>query len=139
MWSAEADAIVRAAGHEARAFGNDYVGTEHILLSLSRHANLAAAFLQSFAIPISIVGLSSAVKSVEGTRGRMLFADIHLTRNAEQLVLDAQGAARRASREFVGSEHLLWAMVSNRECMAARALAKRCNLDWLEEQLKKAF
>jgi len=69
-WSQEALRIVRGAKYERTIFSNDYIGTEHILLSLLRDSvNPAAQFLESFPVPISIAGVPSAVKSVAGAFG----------------------------------------------------------------------
>lgn len=141
VWSKEAQRIVRAARFEAAVFDNDYIGTEHVLLSLLRDAvNPAALFLASFyEIPITIAGVPSAVTSVTGNGARLLRRKLDLTPNANRLIADSQLAASRTGRNFVGGEHMLAAIVANRSCTAARALAKRVNLDRLENDLTTAF
>lgn len=131
---------MRRAAYERALWSNDYIGTEHILLSLVRDCiNPAAQFLERFyPIPITIAGMPVAVKRVCGWGGRR-FAGGGMTPNAERLVLDAQIAAGALSRDFVGSEHLLLAMLANRDCAAARALSKRVDLDCLAGDLRKSF
>jgi ATP-dependent Clp protease ATP-binding subunit ClpA len=141
VWSEEAQRIVRAAPYEAAVFAHDYIGSEHILLSLLRDAvNPAARFLEAFYnIPITIAGVPSAVKAVIGGGGLLMRHRIDFTPNANRAIADAQLAASRMGRSFVGSEHIIVAIIMNRDCAAARALAKRVNLDALAKDVAKTF
>lgn len=141
LWSEEARRIVRAAPYEAAIFAHDYIGSEHLLLSLLRDAiNPAAQFLERFYnLPISIAGVPSAVKANGGTGARMNRHRFEFTPNAEKIMLDSQIAASRMNRRFVGSEHIVAAIVMNPNSKAARALAKRVPFDRLEEDLRANF
>jgi len=138
-WSGEAQRIVRGSQYECGILRTDYIGSEHVLLSLLRDAeNPAAQFLEAFyPIPISIAGISSAVKAVCGAGGRTLSNGLRFTINAMQLVSDAQVQARRIGRSFVSAEHILLGVLANRGCSAARALSKRVDLDRLERSSQK--
>jgi ATP-dependent Clp protease ATP-binding subunit ClpA len=141
VWSEEAKRIVRAAPFEASIFAHDYIGSEHILLSLLRDArNPAAQFLEAFyKIPITIAGVPSAVKEVTGIGGRTMNNRIELTPNANRIITDCQLAASRMGRNFVGSEHILAAAIANPDCTAARALARRGNLERLRADRLKTL
>ncbi len=146
-WSQEGDLIVRGAHFERSIFRNDYVGTEHILLSLLRDSkNLAAQFLERFyPVPITVIGVAAALKTVAGSGGCIDDAScvtinrLRLTNNANQLLITSQLVARRMGRSFVGSEHILFGVLTDRGSTAARALSKRVNLDRLQRDLDTAF
>ncbi len=140
-WSQEGQRIIGGAQYECTIFRTDYIGSEHILLSLLRDSdNPAAQFLEGFyPIPISIAGVASAVKAVAGAGGRTMFSRLRFTINGTRLLADSRLAARRMGRRLVGSEHILFGVLANRGCAAARALSKRVNLGWLEKDLEKTF
>lgn len=140
LWSEEGNRIIRGAHYERSIFRTDYIGTEHILLSLLRDSkNPASQFLERhYPIPMTIFGLAGAVKNVAGSGGCALI-DLRFTPNANELLTASQSIAQTTERHFVGSEHILLAVLANRGSTAARALSKRISLDRLQKDLETAF
>jgi ATP-dependent Clp protease ATP-binding subunit ClpC len=113
--------VVVLAQDEARTLKHDHVGAEHLLLGLLREQEgMAAKALESFDITLErvrgevvrIVGVGDAVGA-----GQMPF-----TPDAKRVLELALGEVRRLGHNYIGTEHILLAVVSLREGVSARIL-----------------
>jgi ATP-dependent Clp protease ATP-binding subunit ClpC len=114
--------VVVLAQEEARTLKHDHIGAEHVLLGLLREQEgLAAHVLDSFDLTLErargevvrIVGVGDAAGS-----GQMPF-----TPDAKRILEVALQEVRALGHHYIGTEHLLLALVTLREGVSMRILA----------------
>jgi ATP-dependent Clp protease ATP-binding subunit ClpC len=119
--------VVVLAQEEALTLKHDRIGAEHLLLGLLReHDGLAAHALQAFDITLErargevvrIVGVGDAAAT-----GQMPF-----TPEAKRTLEAALEEVRALGHNYVGTEHLLLALIAVREGVSARILLD-CHAD----------
>lgn len=115
--------VLALAQEEARRFNHDYLGTEHLLLGLLRETDsLAGKVLFKFG-----VGLEEARRQVEAIVGQGQ-ADsggagvISLTPRSKKVLELAVEEARLLNHDYIGTEHLLLALLREGEGIAADIL-----------------
>jgi len=126
MWqrfSANARRVVFFAQEEAQVFGEGYVSTEHLLLGLCREQDCVGAKVLS-ALGVSLEEVrDETVKHLPKGDSRPS-QDMTLTPRAKRVIDLAYQHARELNDGFIGSEHLLLALISESEGLAGRVLAK---------------
>jgi RNA polymerase sigma factor (sigma-70 family) len=115
--------VVFFAQEEAARLGENYVGTEHLLLGLVRENDSVAARI------LDRMGISGGqVRSdVEGqvTRGSgNLGQDMKLTPQGKRVIDLAYEEARLLKNDYIGTEHLLLGLIREGDGLAARVLVK---------------
>jgi ATP-dependent Clp protease ATP-binding subunit ClpA len=113
--------VVVLAQDEARALKHDYIGTEHLLLGLLRQEKgLAARVLESLGITVEEVRYQVARLIGQGeevTQGKIPFTP----RGKKVLELSLR-EAKALKHGYIGTEHILLAIVRENEGVAARIL-----------------
>ncbi|QQR55129.1 ATP-dependent Clp protease ATP-binding subunit [Candidatus Peregrinibacteria bacterium] len=108
----EAKQALLVAQEVAKKTGTSYVGTEHLLIGiLSQKASLGATVLQNFGVTLENVNL--VLKTVGRTQvsSRSSKNPGGLSGFAKKVIEDAIRSAHEFSHSFVGTEHLLYALV----------------------------
>jgi RNA polymerase sigma factor (sigma-70 family) len=115
--------VVYLAQEEAAQLGENYVGTEHLLLGLTRVPDSAGATI--------LVRLGISLESVENktrqqvTRGTgNLGQDMQLTPRAKKVIDLAYDEACLLKNNYIGVEHLLLGLVGEGDGLAATVLVK---------------
>jgi hypothetical protein len=126
----DARRAVTLAQREAKQLGHNWVGTEHLLLGvLGAEGSVGARALADFEITIAdaredivqIIGEAEEPNRPRRRRGpRMPFTP----RSKKVLELSLK-AARKLKDDYIGSEHVLLALVQEGEGVAAQILEKR--------------
>lgn len=110
------------AQEEAQRLGNNYVGTEHLLLGIiSEGESVAAKVLEALGI-----NLQNVRTEVEGIVGKGTYkggADMAFTPRAKKVIELAFEEARTLGHNYIGTEHLLLGLVREGEGVAARVLS----------------
>ena len=119
----------------------NYVGTEHILLGiLSQSQSLGASILLSFGVSLENVHL--VLKTV-GRTGQQQTSDkgpTGLSGFAKKVIEDAIHCAAEFNHAFVGTEHLLYALVSQENTAATVILENmKVNPQDVKDQVIEAF
>jgi len=115
--------VLAGAREEAAALSHEYVGTEHILLSLLRvHGTVALSVLENLGVnPDEIRDhVLGAVK--RGTAART-GPDLPYTSRAKKTLELAMEQALMLRMNYVGPEHLLLGMIAEEKGIAAQVLA----------------
>ncbi|HPT78406.1 MAG TPA: ATP-dependent Clp protease ATP-binding subunit [Candidatus Atribacteria bacterium] len=109
------------AQEEARNLGHNYVGTEHLLLGLLRESDGAAArALRGLGIDIDAV--RDRIEALTG-RGNYNFTEgFGYTPRTKRIMELSIYEARNLGHNYVGTEHLLLALIREGEGVAARIL-----------------
>lgn len=108
----EAKQALVVAQEVAKKTGTSYVGTEHLLIGiLSQKSSLGATVLQNFGVTLENVNL--VLKTVGRTQvpARSSKNPGGLSGFAKKVIEDAIRSAHDFSHMFVGTEHLLYALV----------------------------
>jgi ATP-dependent Clp protease ATP-binding subunit ClpC len=103
--------IISLSRDEAERLGNDYIGTEHLLLSLTRERdNTAVRILKGFKVDIQEMrnDIERAVKSDKTPQKAM-----PLNVSAEQTIFGAVSEAKTSKSKKVEPEHLILSILNN--------------------------
>jgi Clp amino terminal domain, pathogenicity island component len=125
-YTGRARASLEHAREGAREMGHNYVGTEHLLLGIL--ANRAALSVRALAeLGVSADDLRADVTEAAGPRSRYapLTADPPFTPRARRVLDLARGESLRLGHNYVGTEHLLLALVAEDEGIGGRVLRAR--------------
>jgi ATP-dependent Clp protease ATP-binding subunit ClpA len=113
--------VVVLAQEEARALNHNYIGTEHFLLGLLREQEgLAAGVLGS--LGITLEGVRTRVVRIVGQGDEPVTGQIPFTKHAVNVTNLAQREALSLGHNYIGTEHILLALVRENEGLAARIL-----------------
>ena len=105
----------------AAELGHTYVGSEHLLLGLlTEPACIAAKLL--IARGAEIAKLRAAVVELSGAGARSRVTPADMTPRVRKIIQDSAAEAGRAGQAYVGTEHLLLAILDEPDCVAVRLL-----------------
>ncbi len=141
MFTDRVKKVMQIAREESVRLGNDYVGTEHLLLGLIKEGDgVAVAVLRSMGIDLDVLtsNIEKAITSAGGmvTIGQML----PFTPRAKKVLEIAANEARSMSHKYIGTEHLLLALMKDTESAAANALvASGLEYDKVREEISKVL
>ena len=125
------------AQEEARNLGHNYVGTEHLLLGLLREGEGAAArVLKELGVDVDTV--RNQVESLVGKGNYNFTEGFGYTPRTKRVMELSFYEARNLGHNYVGTEHLLLALIREGEGVAARILME-CGVDlgYAREQIIK--
>src|SRR5207245_2364916 len=126
MWqrfTERARRVVFFAQEEAARLGENYVGTEHILLGLVReNDSVAARILDGLNIPLGRIR-SDIERQVTRGHGN-LGQDMQLTPRAKRVIDLAYEEARQLNNNYIGTEHLLLGLIREGDGLAFHVLVK---------------
>jgi hypothetical protein len=126
MWQTfteNARKVVFYAQEEAMKFGEGYVSTEHILLALTRDSETTAAKMFGH-MGISPNRIRKEVEKQLPRGDARPSQDMTLTPRAKRVIDLSYEEARRLSDNFIGTEHLLLAVIREGDGLGGRVLAK---------------
>jgi ATP-dependent Clp protease ATP-binding subunit ClpC len=109
------------AQEEAQRLGNNYIGTEHLLLGIiSEGESVAAKVLENLGINLQKV--RGEVESIVGKGNASSQQEMVFTPRAKRVIELAFEEARALAHNYIGTEHLLLGLVREGEGVAARVL-----------------
>jgi ornithine carbamoyltransferase len=126
MWqrfTERARRVVFFSQEEAARLGENYVGTEHILLGLVRESDsVAGRILEQLGVAL---GRIRADIGRQLTRGHPdLGQDMQLSPASKRVIDLAYEEARLLNNNYIGTEHLLLGLIREGDGLAARVLVK---------------
>jgi ATP-dependent Clp protease ATP-binding subunit ClpA len=127
--------VVVLAQEEARLLNHNFIGTEHVLLGmLAEGEDIAAEVLAS--ADISLDAARSKVEAI-GRRGSSSpSGHIPFTPRAKKVLEYALREALQLGDSFIGTEHLLLALLREGQGIAVQVLVNLgADLDWVREQV----
>ncbi|MBN1153763.1 ATP-dependent Clp protease ATP-binding subunit [candidate division KSB1 bacterium] len=136
-FSSRVQMVIQFSREEALRLGHDYIGTEHLLLGIIREGDgIAIEILKNLGCDLDELrkAIEDAVKTTADT---MTIGDIPLTKRAEKILKMAYMEAEKYRSEVTGTEHLLLALVREREGVAAQVLSTfEVTYDAIREELE---
>lgn len=121
--------VLLRAREESERLGHDYVGPEHVLLGIVKDGGgVANTLLTNLRVgPDAVRG--SVEAAIPRGGGKTLVGQAPFTKQAKGLLDAAMKEAREMSIEYVGTEHLLLALVNDTGSVPAQVLAS-LNVDY---------
>ena len=117
----KAEKVLNNAIPLAQGLGHTYVGSEHILLSLSKEKmSLAGAFLQKQGLDAKKI--EDAIKIYAGSSGKSRLTPADMTPRCRKILEFSYKNAQKYSATKIGTEHILLAILEERECVARKLL-----------------
>jgi RNA polymerase sigma factor (sigma-70 family) len=123
LFTERARRVIFFAQEEAASLGENFVGTEHLLLGLIRVPDsVGAQILLRFGIALESVreAIFEQATRGSGVKGQ----DMQLTPRAKKVIDFAYDEAQQLQNNYIGVEHLLLGMLREGEGLAARVLTK---------------
>lgn len=123
-FSAQVKEIISYSREEALRLGNDFIGTEHLLLGLIRDAdNVAIKVLKQ--LNVDILELRKEIElAVKDKTGKNIanINSLPLTKQAEKVIRVTVLEAKALKSPLVETEHLLLSILKNKENIATQIL-----------------
>ncbi len=123
-FSAQVKEIISFSREEALRLGNDFIGTEHLLLGLIREGdNTAVRILKSFNVDLYQLRkeIELAVKDKTG-KNIANINSLPLTKQAEKVIRVTVLEAKALKSSTVETEHLMLSILKNKENIATQIL-----------------
>ena len=105
----------------AEKLGHTYIGTEHVLLALSEDENACAAVIMK-KVGITNPRLNDAVKSYSGVGKATKLTSQNTTPKCRKILENSYKNAKKFSAEKIGTEHLLLAILEERDSVAIKII-----------------
>ncbi len=117
-----AQKVLQLAQEEAIRMKHESIGTEHILLGLIREGGgIAAKALE--AIDVSFVTIEEGVDKLVGSGTKDVGPIVHYTPRAKKVIELSVDESRKLNHSYIGTEHILLALIREGEGVAARVLS----------------
>ena len=112
------------ARDHALAMGQDYIGTEHLLVGLLKEGTCTASkVLKTLGFDLDTVRRAIESKSKPSASNTMLVGELPMTPRLRKVLEASIKEARSFNSSFVGSEHLLLGIVNVQEGVAYQVLS----------------
>ncbi len=108
------------AQEEARRMNHGYIGTEHLLLGLLREEEGVASRVLTD-LGLSVAQARNAVERMVG-RGQRMTSGLQLSDQTKLVIEMAVDEAKGLGHRYIGTEHLLLALVRSHDSMASAIL-----------------
>ncbi|NEO55728.1 MAG: ATP-dependent Clp protease ATP-binding subunit [Okeania sp. SIO3B5] len=113
--------VIMLAQEEARRLGHNFVGTEQILLGLiSEGTGIAAKVLKEY--HVNLKDARNEVEQIIGRGSGFTPAEIPFTPRVKRMLEVSLEEARKLDHNYIGTEHLLLALLQDSEGVAAKVL-----------------
>ncbi len=110
------------AQEEAQRLGNNYIGTEHLLLGImSEGESVAAKVLEH--LDLTLAKVRQEVENIIGKGAKTTSKEMVFTPRAKRVIELAFDEARNLSHNYIGTEHLLLGIIKESEGIAARVIS----------------
>ena len=115
--------VMQLAREESARLGHNYIGTEHLLLGIIKDGKgKAVTVLTNLGLNLETVK-QSIEDYVATSGGTMTIGEVPFTPRAKQILEVAASEAKEMKTQFVDVEHLLLALLKDKEGVAAQILA----------------
>ena len=119
----KAENALNRAVSMAEEYGHTYIGTEHVLLALAEDETSCASILMK-KYRITVDKISGAVKEYSGVGAPSRLSSKDTTPKCRRLLESSYKITKKYGSEKIGTEHLLLAILEEKECVASKILTK---------------
>lgn len=117
----KAQNAINAALQFAENMGHTYIGSEHILLGLLSEADSAGAKLLSER-GVSAEETENIVKKLCGVGDKSGVSPADMTPRVKKIIEASAYISMRCGHSYIGTEHILYALLSERSCVAVKII-----------------
>ncbi len=110
------------AAEYAKALGHNYVGTEHLLVGILQEKGPMAELMQSQGINEQDV--QDLILKAVGKGNYQFNDEFGYTPRVKKILEISKSLAHQLRQNYVGTEHMFFALMRERECLANRILAE---------------
>ncbi len=139
MFTDRVKKVMQLAREESVRMGNDYVGTEHLLLGLIKEGSgVAVAVLKNLGVELEEL-VRNIEKSISTSGGMLTIGQmLPFTPRAKKVLEMAAQEAKAMGHKYIGTEHLLLALMKDKESASANALGVvNVNYENTKEEIEK--
>ena len=105
----------------AQKLGNTYIGSEHLLLGLlEERDSVASRMLNKRGISYTKIRDAISSTSINADKSSLTLSD--LTPRVRKIIENAYKLSEKNKQTLVGSEHLLYSLLNENDCLAVRIL-----------------
>ena len=109
------------AVEQAQDLGHTYIGSEHLLLGLiEERESVASRMLQKRGITYNKIKNDILAQTDQGSRTKLTSND--LTPRVRKIIENSSRLKEKNKQLLIGSEHLLYSLLSENDCLAVRVL-----------------
>ena len=106
---------------EAESMGHTYIGSEHLLMGLMKEGDgIAAKLMSARGVSLDKIRHEVAKLAGTGTASRVFPSD--MTPRVRRIIQESAAEAAGSGQSYVGTEHLLLALLDESDCVALRVL-----------------
>ena len=117
----KAERVLKTAHESARRMGHTYIGSEHLLLGLlSEKSSIAAKILE--AGKANDQKIRNKIEELVGVGTPSTVNGIDMTPRLKRIIESAGAESRKNGQNYVGTEHLLFALLQERDSVAVYVL-----------------
>lgn len=134
-FTGKAQQALNKALYLARELGHTYIGTEHLLLGLLAHGDsIASEILENGGVTYEAV--RAILKRTAGVGEPTEITPADMTPRLKKVIEDAAAETKRSKGSYIGTEHLLFALLSEGECFGCKLInAKGVSISALKNDL----
>lgn len=135
----KANLALNAAVSYAENLGHTYIGSEHLLLGLiSVDGSIAATALSARGVTSDNV--ENAIRTSVGIGTPTVLSPNDFTPRSKNIIESSVSAARGMGQTYVGTEHLLLALLKDSSCFAVTLLESLCsNVNDISSEISRSF
>lgn len=117
----KAEKALNNAATLAESYGHTYIGSEHILLSLSKEKDSTASYALS-KNGITYEKIAEAIKDFSGVGAKSSLTPKDMTPRCRKILENSYRISIRYGAVKIGTEHILLSVLEEKECIAMRLL-----------------
>ena len=122
-FTGKAEHALNRAATQAEELGHTYIGTEHVLLALMEDETCCASILMR-RHKLSREPIEKAVREYSGVGNVTRLSSKDTTPKCRRLLENSYKLCKKYGSEKIGTEHLLLAILDEKECVASKILTK---------------
>ena len=120
-FTGKAQRALTLALSNAQSMGNTYIGSEHLLLGLlEERDSVASRMLNKRGISYNKIKEDISQTAVKGEKTSLSLSD--LTPRVRKIIENAYKLSEKNKQAMIGSEHILYSMLNENDCLAVRLL-----------------
>ena len=121
-FTSKAQHALNRALHLAGEMGHTYIGTEHFLLGLlGERECIASGVLEAGGV--SYEAVRAIIRKTSGVGEATELTPRDMTPKAKKIIEDAARESSRVKNGYIGTEHLLYAILSEQDCFGCKAVS----------------
>ena len=121
-YSTESEIVIKEANRVARKLGQNFVGSEHLIVALASVSDTTAYSILN-ENGLDIAKIIDALKYTLEPGGVVTGERDKYTKSARKILDDSQYEAKRLGSQEVGTEHILLALIKVTDCVAVKLMA----------------